>query len=487
MVSDLFARPDCKPRRAALTAARRGLRYVPGTLLIAAVAGVLALSLGAGGVPGAVPAGGGLTVDDVTSKAFGQHAPGLPIGELRHFTIGNRLFNTNWVTAPASVRSLDGLGPYFNRVSCSACHVRDGRGRPPAGPEAPMMSMLVRLSVPGPEDTAVPHAIYGEQLSDRAVEGLAPEGRAALSWEPVDPFVYADGSAVPLRRPRLDFVEMSHGPLGPQAMTSARVANAVFGLGLLEAVPEAHVVARADPHDADGDGVSGRVNRVWDHDAQGHALGRFGWKANQPTLRQQAAAAMAGDVGVTSEHFADGNYTAAQTQAAALPDGADEQGVELSRKQLDRMTFYLQTLAVPARRRTQDPVVQRGEQLFTAAGCNACHTPVMRTGDTAAHRVLEGQTFAPYTDLLLHDMGPGLADARPDGLASGREWRTAPLWGLGLQERVSGHTFLLHDGRARNAEEAVLWHGGEAQGARDRFASWPAEDRAAVLAFLDSL
>lgn len=208
MVSDLFARPDCKPRRAALTAARRGLRYAPGTLLIAAVAGVLALSLGAGGVPGAVPAGGGLTVDDVTSKAFGQHAPGLPIGELRHFTIGNRLFNTNWVTAPASVRSLDGLGPYFNRVSCSACHVRDGRGRPPAGPEAPMMSMLVRLSVPGPEDTAVPHAIYGEQLSDRAVEGLAPEGRAALSWEPVDPFVYADGSAVPLRRPRLDFVEM---------------------------------------------------------------------------------------------------------------------------------------------------------------------------------------------------------------------------------------------------------------------------------------
>ncbi len=475
------------PRRAVVRAARRGLGYMPGTLLIAAVAGVLGLSLGAGGVPDVVPAGGGLTVNDVTSKAFGQHAPGLPIGELRHFTIGNRLFNTNWVIAPASVRSLDGLGPYFNRVSCSACHVRDGRGRPPAGPEAPMMSMLVRLSVPGPDGTPAAHPIYGEQLSDRAVEGLAPEGRAAMTWEPLAPFVYADGSVVPLRRPRLDFVDMADGPLGPGAMTSARVANAVFGLGLLEAVSEAHVVARADPDDANGDGVSGRVNRVWDHDAQALALGRFGWKANQPTLRQQAAAAMAGDVGVTSEHFAGGNYTAAQTDAAALPNGADDEGVELSRKQLNRLTFYLQTLAVPARRDTHNPVVQRGEQLFGAAGCNACHTPVMQTGATAAHGVLVDQTFAPYTDLLLHDMGPGLADGRPDGLASGREWRTPALWGLGLQKRVSGHTFLLHDGRARNAQEAVLWHGGEARGARDRFARWPAEDRAALLAFLDSL
>ena len=463
------------------------LRCAPGGLLAAAVAGLLALSLGAGGLPGAVPAGGGLTVDDVTSKAFGQHAPGLPVRELRRFTIGNRLFNTNWVTAPASVRSLDGLGPYFNRVSCSACHIRDGRGRPPAGPDAPMMSMLVRLSVPGPGGTPVPHPVYGNQLSDRAVEGLAPEGRAAVTWEAAEPFVYADGTAVPLRRPRIDFVEMADGPLGPETMISPRVANAVFGLGLLEAVPEQDVVARADPDDADGDGISGRVNRVWDHDAQALALGRFGWKASQPTLRQQAASAMAGDVGITSEHFAGGNFTAAQTAAAALPDGRDGEGVELSRKQLDRLMFYLQTLAVPARRDADDPVVQHGERLFAAAGCNACHTPVMRTGASAARDVLVGQTFTPYTDLLLHDMGEGLADGRPDGRASGHEWRTAPLWGLGLQERVNGHTFLLHDGRARNAEEAVLWHGGEAAAARDRFAGWPADDRAALLTFLGSL
>jgi len=476
------------PRRSAdLAAARRALRYLPGGLLAAATAGLLALSLGAGDPPGVVRAGGKLTVDDNTSKAFGQHAPGLPVRELRKFTVGNRLFNTNWVTAPASVRSLDGLGPFFNRVSCSACHVRDGRGRPPVGPAVPMMSMLVRLSVPGLDGKPVPHPIYGDQLSDRAVEGLQPEGRAAVTWEDAEPFVYPDGTAVSLRRPRIDLVDLTHGPLGPDTMMSARVANAVFGLGLLEAVPEADIVARADPDDADGDGISGRVNRVWDHDAQAWALGRFGWKANQPTLRQQAASAMAGDVGITSEHFAGGNFTAAQTDAAALPDGRDAEGVELSSKQLDRLTFYLQTLAVPAQRDADDPAVRRGAQGFVAAGCNACHAAVMRTGPSAAHDVLAGQTFAPYTDLLLHDMGPGLADGRPDGRASGREWRTPPLWGLGLQERVSGHTFLLHDGRARNAEEAVLWHGGEAAAARDRFAGLTAGERADVLAFLGSL
>ncbi len=459
-----------------------------GVLLAAATGGLLVLSLGAGGDGlDAVPAGGGLTVHDETSRAFGQHAPGLALRELRRFTIGNRLFNTNWVTAPASVRSLDGLGPYFNRVSCSACHVRDGRGRPPDGPDAPMMSMLVRLSVPGPGGDPVPHPVYGDQLHDRAVQGLAPEGRAAVTWEAVAPFVYPDGREVPLRRPRLAVVDLADGPLGPDAMLSPRVANAVFGLGLLEAVPEADLLARTDPDDADGDGVSGRINRVWDHDAGAWAPGRFGWKANQPSLRQQAAAAMAGDIGVTSEHFAGGNFTAAQTAAAALPDGRDEEGVEFSRRQLDRLTFYLQTLAVPAQRGAADPRVRRGARLFNAAGCTTCHTPVQRTGPAAAHRELANQTFAPYTDLLLHDMGEGLADGRPDGRASGREWRTPPLWGLGLQQRVNGHGFLLHDGRARTAEEAVLWHGGEAAGARDRFAGWPADDRAALLAFLHAL
>ncbi|HEX9648783.1 MAG TPA: di-heme oxidoredictase family protein, partial [Alphaproteobacteria bacterium] len=276
---------------------------------------------------------------------------------------------------------------------------------------------------------------------------------------------------------------LAFGPLGDDAMLSPRVAPATIGLGLLEAVPEATILALADPADADGDGVSGRPNRVAGEVGGGIALGRFGWKANQPSLRRQNAAAALGDIGLTSTLFPDENCAAPQDACRAAKSGG---APELSDAFLDKLTLYTRLLAVPRQRGADAEPVRHGEQLFRAAGCAACHMPTLVTG---AHPLAElaGQVIHPFTDLLLHDMGEGLADGRPDFAATGREWRTAPLWGLGLVETVNGHTYFLHDGRARNLAEAILWHGGEAEAARERFRALPRGDREALLAFLRSL
>ncbi len=416
--------------------------------------------------------------------AFSLSAPELPLARVRVFFFGNRLFNTNWTTAPASVESFDGLGPIFNRVSCSGCHVRDGRGRPPVDGEDRMLSMLVRLSVPGdgPHGGPKAHPTYGDQLGDRAIQGVEPEGRAVIEWREVEG-EYGDGTPYTLRRPELRFEDLAYGPLGDDIMISPRVAPAVFGLGLLEAIPEAAILAGADPEDENGDGISGRPNRVHSIAADEPALGRFGWKANQPSLRQQNAGAAFGDIGLTTSLFPQENCMEGQVACAAAQTGG---APEVSDEFLDKLTFYTQTLAVPVRRNVDDPEVERGETLFHVAGCAGCHTPTFTTGEHEVD-VLEGQTIHPFTDLLLHDMGEGLADGRPDFAAGGREWRTPPLWGIGLVETVNDHALFLHDGRARGLAEAILWHGGEADAAKEAFRTMDAADRAALIAFLRSL
>ncbi|MFO1069954.1 MAG: di-heme oxidoredictase family protein [Geminicoccaceae bacterium] len=422
---------------------------------------------------------GGATTRMVTGdKAFTLLAANAQKAHQRPFFFGNRLFNTNWTIAPGSVASFDGLGPTFNRVSCSGCHVRDGRGRPPVDGDGPMESMLVRLS--GPD--GLPHPAYGDQLNDRAIPGVAPEGRTIIHWSPVEKR-YADGTRYSLRWPRYEVVDLAYGPLGEGAMLSPRVAPAVIGLGLLEAVPEATLEALADPDDADGDGISGRVNRIATADG-GTVAGRFGWKANVATLREQNAGAALGDIGITTPLSKGPNCQPGQAACLAAASGGEP---EMPAEFLDKLTLYTRLLAVPAQRDPDDPQVRRGEALFRTAGCAACHVPTLRTGPDAALPELASQTFHPFTDLLLHDMGPDLADGRPDHAASGSEWRTPPLWGIGLIEAVNGHTRLLHDGRARSVAEAILWHGGEGEAARERFRSMEAADRAALLAFVSSL
>jgi len=461
-----------------------------------------ALGLAALGALGLAPAhaaaeppdsGGATTVHIVDASAFSLPAANLPMTRLADFFAGNSFFTNAWVRAPASASARDGLGPLFNTNSCQSCHLKDGRGQPPA-PGAELVSMLVRASVPARtaaeralERTAgaVPDPRYGDQIQNRAVEGVPPEAHAALTWQDV-PGRFGDGTSYTLQRPSVQLAALAYGPLDPELRLSARVAPPLVGMGLLERIPEAAIAALADPDDRDGNGISGRTNQVWDAARAASALGRFGWKAGQPTLRQQVAAAFRGDLGITSSLFPEQPCTPVQSACAQAPSGG---APELADEVLDLVTFYAQTLGVPARR---NPSTARpGEALFRALGCAGCHVERFVTGPApdaqTALSLLADQEIHPYSDLLLHDMGEGLADGRPEFAADGREWRTPPLWGIGLVHAVSRHTRFLHDGRARNLEEAILWHGGEAEPARRAYTALQRSERDQLLFFLGTL
>ena len=428
--------------------------------------------------------GGAATVYATTRQAFEQPLPHLTPDQETQFFVGNSFFNRNWVSAPSSTTARDGLGPLFNARSCSACHLHDGRGRPPE-PGKDMLSMLVRLSIPGRDAQrgVVPEPTYGDQLNGLAVHGVPPEGRVLVTYEEI-PGTYGDGEPYSLRKPTYTLADLKYGPMHPDTLLSPRVAPAMIGLGLLEAVPAEALLGQADPDDTDGDGISGRPNRVWDKVRRQTVLGRFGWKANQPNVAQQVAGAFLGDIGITSSLFPDENCPPAARECREALNGGTP---ELSNKLFGHVVFYSRTLAVPARRDLQQSDVRLGRQLFNEAQCGACHTPTLRTSEVPGLPDLSRQVIHPYTDLLLHDMGAPLADGRPDFEATGSEWRTPPLWGIGLVETVNRHTYFLHDGRARNLAEAILWHGGEADASKAYFRRLPRAEREALLQFLRSL
>ena len=425
--------------------------------------------------------GGDATVFDAASTAFENPVPGLEGDQMARFLAGDAAFEAVFVSAPAEVNG--GLGPVFNQTSCAGCHGRDGRGRSGFGETAPFIgSALMQVSLPGAGSghPGAPEAVpgFGLQIGDRAIFGVEPEGRVETSWFEEEGR-FADGGIYTLRHPGYELTD-TYIDLPAGVLTSVRMAPPVFGRGLLEAVDESEILALADPGDADGDGISGRPNYVFDVEAGHTVLGRFGWKANNPTLLQQVATAYREDMGVTTPYFPR-ESTAGQPQADGFADDP-----ELSPEILGDAVFYVVTLAVPARRDLDDPVALKGEKLFADAGCVACHVPTLHTGP---HEVapLSNQVIHPYTDLLLHDMGEELADRRPDYEADGREWRTPPLWGIGLTATVNGVPAYLHDGRAATLMEAVMFHGGEAEKAREAVRVMGAEERRALIAFLNSL
>ncbi|NVB38159.1 thiol oxidoreductase [Pseudenhygromyxa sp. WMMC2535] len=434
--------------------------------------------------PGEELAGGGTTVFETGRRAFMLIARNVDDAHETDFYVGNSFFNKNWVIAPSSTTARDGLGPTYNATSCSACHLHDGRGHPPLEDDEAMLSMLVRLSIPGADEHGgpLPDPIYGDQLQPVAVPGVTAEGRGQVTWTEL-PGHYADGEAYSLREPSYALTELAFGEPDETLMLSPRVAPQMIGLGLLEAIEEDDLLARADPDDADGDGISGRPNYPWDPVTGVNALGRFGWKANQVGLNQQNSAAFAGDIGITSSIHGVENCPAPQAECAAASNGGSP---EISDDLLESVLVYSRLLAVPARRDVDDPQVLDGRERFYDFGCADCHVPRYVTGDSD-YPELANQQIWPYTDLLLHDMGPELADGRPDYDADGQEWRTPPLWGVGLFEVVNGHSLYLHDGRARGLAEAILWHGGEGEAAREAFVAASADDRAALLRFVETL
>lgn len=480
--------PARRPRLDRYGSGRWTLLAVAGLALVASCAG----DSDTGVVPVADPpvadadlerSGGDGTVHLTTKDAFAQPMSGLDSAQRRTFAVGNSFFNQNWVTAPASTEGRDGLGPIFNAQSCSSCHFKDGRGQPPADPDDPERGLLIRLSVLDDDGNSQPHPVLGNQFQDRSILGVAPEGSVVITTTE-EPGTYDDGTPYSLSVPTYTLVDADGVPIeDPDLMISPRIAPVMIGLGLLEAIPEADIRAAADPEDEDGDGISGRTNKAIDPATGETVLGRFGWKAQVSSVESQTSGAFAGDIGITTPLHPLESCTETQTDCLAAPNGGEP---EIDQDKLDQVTFYSRTLAVPARRDVASTNTRDGEEAFTTLGCSSCHTPVQKTGP-ADLPSLANQTIRPYTDMLLHDMGPVLTDDRPDEDADGSEWRTPPLWGIGLVETVNGHTRFLHDGRARNLEEAVLWHGGEAAAAQKRFRALSAADRQDLLTFLESL
>jgi CxxC motif-containing protein (DUF1111 family) len=443
-------------------------------------------SVGALGPGPAGLSGGSTTIPYVVAEpemSFSQMLLNMQPESVDSFLSGRRLFHTSFATGvhsepenPLLPAQMGKLGPLFNQESCISCHPHNGRGAPPA-PGAAMSAMVVKVFGP-PEPTtgaSTPHATLGRQLQNHAAAGSVAEGDPSIKTEIVERRL-ADGTVVALQKPALDW----KGPGAPPEHFSLRVARPLVGLGLLEAIPEANILALADPDDCNGDGISGRANLVRDPESGVTRVGRFGWKAAKVSVRHQVAEALLLDMGVTSPVFPDAECPAESSCAKAAP--------ELAEADLAFLTTYMRSLAVSPRRKLEDPQVQRGAVVFAQSGCGSCHLPAQMTGKSHPMVELRDQIIYPYTDLLLHDMGPDLADASEREYVAGpSEWRTPPLWSIGLTNVVNGNERYLHDGRAGSLLEAILWHGGEASGARERVVALPTADRAALLDFLGSL
>ena len=421
--------------------------------------------------------GGTQTAFDATSGAFSHPFYGMGVYDDDLHGLGDAGFEQPFITSPSE--KFGGLGPAFNNTSCASCHHNDGIGVPTTG--EPRSALLMRISFPGRDDHngAVPVPGYGTQIQDKATWGKMPEARVTISYTEQQ-HSFNDGVTYSLRKPTYELSNM-HQPVTGYLL-SPRLAPPVFGLGLLEAIPEEQILALADVNDVNGDGIRGKPNYVWNPFTEKMELGRFGLKLNTSTLQVQVAAAYNNDIGVTSYVFKkETSYDQPNQSDGYLDDP------ELPDSVLNAVVFYVKTLQVPARRDVTDPSVIRGKQIFKDAKCASCHNPDFTTAVNVAFPAVSNQRIHPYTDMLLHDMGVGLADGRPDFDASGSEWRTTPLWGLGLFEAVNYPPFYLHDGRARSLIEAIMWHDGEAKQSKDYVQNLSKEDRDALIKFLRSL
>ncbi len=429
---------------------------------------------------------GGATTNTLLlgSNAFIRPVSNLEEDNEAAFYTGNSFFNQAWVEAPASTTVRDGLGPFFNARACSSCHPRDGRAEPPTEPGQDFLGLLLRLSIPGEDETGGPkaHPVYGDQFHQNSILDVPAEGTPILEYETISG-TFDDGEPYELTKPVYRIEDLNYGPLGQEIMLSPRIGPQVIGMGLLDAIPEQRLRELADPNDDDGDGISGRINMVWDIAEQTYRPGRFGWKGEATTVRQQVAAAFAGDIGISTPLIPKDICGADQPECSDALSGGEP---EIDARLFEFVVLYTSLVAVPVRRKWQDPDVLAGKALFNQIGCGDCHVGKHQTG---AHEYAEvsNQTIWPYTDLLLHDMGEGLSDNRPVYDANGREWKTPPLWGLGLIEKVNRHTRFLHDGRARNLTEAILWHGGEADPSQRAFKALSSVQRQQLITFVESL
>ncbi len=423
-------------------------------------------------------AGGETTVFLTSSNAFSTPAANLNGSDLEMHLDGDFQFEAAFVTAPATVNG--GIGPIFNNTSCVSCHPKDGRAKFPDNLNS-LSGFFLRSSIPG--ETAnggpVPAPNFGLQVQNQAIFGYEPEAKFQVHYTAIVETL-ADGTEVILQKPDYMLVD-AYVAVPSSILLSPRLAPPVFGLGLLEAISESEILMHQDINDIDQDGISGKANYVYDVVSGTTQIGRFGWKANTATILEQCAGAYLHDMGITSAMFPQETGFGQTNGSDGLADDP-----EITEEILNQVVFYCQTLAVPAPRDLENESVRRGSLIFEELQCASCHVPSMTTSSNAISAI-SNQTIYPYSDMLLHDMGEGLADNRPDYLANGNEWKTRPLWGIGLTQVVNGHTDFLHDGRAKNITEAILWHGGEALNAKNMFKELAPSERTDLLNFVNSL
>lgn len=449
--------------------------------------------------------GGEATVGLKPFPSFELPSANLPNSRLTDFHAGKALAHQPWVKAPTVTDARDGLGPLYNARTCLACHINGGRGEMPVDGSTPIFSALVRISIAAEGRTTgpLPEPTYGSQIQTQSVSiahqfrnhppqkpvsEAPPEAYVFIDWQSRE-FRYPDGRLVELRKPKLRFEKLGYGDFDPRLLTSLRAAPGIAGMGLLELIDQADLDDLADPEDVNNDGISGRVNRVWDSQQQRMRPGRFGWKANRASLAATVAGALQQDMGISNPVFSEQPCTDNQALCLQMATGEDALGFEINQPLLASVIEFTRNLGVPRVRQTaaNQPVLSLGRQLFYQIGCPSCHQPSFKTRHVQGDRAhLGGQKIWPYSDLLLHDLGPELADGRPDFMASGNEWRTAPLWGAGLHSQVNGNRLYLHDGRARTIEEAILWHGGEAQSSRQGFINFAQHQRDALIQFVET-
>lgn len=431
------------------------------------------------------PAGAG-TTSDLSVEAFSHPLSGTRGQDRRDFVVGNSFFQSIWVTAPSSTTIRDGLGPTFNATSCTACHFKDGRGRGLPDVDGKVdVSLLFRLRVKNADGTMSLPDNYGNQFNPQGIIGVPGEGDAMVKFETITG-AFGDGEKFELKKPKYSFMNLAFGAFPNNTVFSPRVGPQMIGLGLIENIKQEDILKKADPDDLDRDGISGRANSVYSLVEQKYVLGRFGWKAGQASLLEQNAAAFHGDIGITSFLHPEEECPLVQIDCAKNRTQND-----ISDELLGKVTLYTQLLAVPVRRDMNTPSVQKGKVIFNQINCQSCHTASYVTGTNSPYDILNNQTIYPYSDFLLHDMGDDLADDpgifKNEEDAGTREWRTPPLWGIGLFKLVNGHTRYMHDGRARSVSEAILWHGGEALNAKNKFLKLSINDRSDLINFLNSL
>lgn len=442
--------------------------------------------------------------DNISHDILMQPFTNISSEQRLNHALGRSLFEKFWIASPSSTTASDGLGPLFNARSCHSCHLNNGKGHAPAagqnGAEVPSFflrlkqwpsSILVDNSQSARHKKAViPDPVYGTQLQTHANINITPEAQLTVTYK-YKTVTFLDGSVSELRQPIYHLSQFSHGPITSETKLSGRVSPGLIGVGLFDALEDAALIASADPNDNNQDGISGRINTVWDSSTQSWRPGKFGWKATTATLTTQNQSAFNGDLGISTPLFPNpyGDCTNRQVECLSLPNGNSPHLEDLeANSDVIKMIDTFTALSAPPRiRNLNSDQFREGKKIFDLLQCAACHTPVLKTGKHPTFSELNERKFYPFTDLLLHDMGPELADVGQEFDALGAEWRTPPLWGLSLHKFASKKQSFLHDGRARTIDEAILWHGGEAQKSRDAYLKLDKTQRTLLIRFLESL